>query len=165
MKKEVITLGLVGILSFSGISQAGTLSSADKAFLFGSQSIQVKTLSVEEIKNTNGKLWWIGVIYAVRTGYSLYRTYKAYRYYKSFKKAFRVGKFVWRNTGNYKTWSYKGKEAKYGRFARSITWYNSQGKRWLTIDFHKVPNKPWYYRFHYHRRPGIKWHRPWEKGW
>lgn len=39
MKIGITTLGLVGVLSFSGFSQAETLSRADKDFLFGSQSV------------------------------------------------------------------------------------------------------------------------------
>ena len=69
MKKVVLTLGLAGTLTLSGLSQAGTLSDADKDFLFGSQSVQAKTISVEEMKDTNGEflpilgsvaLWTIG---------------------------------------------------------------------------------------------------------
>ena len=55
MKKTVLALGIAGTLTLSGLSQAGTLSNADKDFLFGSQSVQAKTISVEEMKDTNGE--------------------------------------------------------------------------------------------------------------
>ena len=55
MKKTVLALGIAGTLTSSGLSQAETLSNADKDFLFGSQSIQAKTISVEEIKDTDGE--------------------------------------------------------------------------------------------------------------
>ena len=58
MKKAVLALGIAGTLSLSGLSQAGTLSNADKDFLFGSQSVQAKVISVEEMKETNGELLW-----------------------------------------------------------------------------------------------------------
>jgi RHS repeat-associated protein len=37
-----------------------------------------------------------------------------------------------------------------------------KGKRVLGVHYHKVEGK---YRPHYHRRPGIRKHRPWEGGW
>ena len=57
MKKTVLALGIAGTLTLSGLSQAGTLSSTDKDFLFGSKSVQVKTVSIEEMKNTDGEYW------------------------------------------------------------------------------------------------------------
>ncbi|WP_456392962.1 hypothetical protein [Persephonella sp.] len=69
IKKTAIILGISGTLALSGLAQAGTLSNADRDFLFGSQSVQAKTISVEEMKNTNGEflpvlgsvaLWTIG---------------------------------------------------------------------------------------------------------
>ncbi len=55
IKKTVIALGIAGTLTLSGFSQAGTLSDADRDFLFGSQLVQAKAISVEEMKDTNGE--------------------------------------------------------------------------------------------------------------
>jgi len=77
MKKAVLALGIVGTLTLSGFSQAGTLSNADKDFLFGSQSVQAKTISVEEMKDTNGEFlpFWVAPIISglIYTGTSLYK--------------------------------------------------------------------------------------------
>ena len=59
IKKTVLALGIAETLTLSGLSQAGTLSNADKNFLFGSQSVQAKTISVEEMKNNNGEWAWV----------------------------------------------------------------------------------------------------------
>ncbi|WP_456383263.1 hypothetical protein [Persephonella sp.] len=55
MKKTAIILGISGTLALSGLAQAGTLSNADRDFLFGSQSVQAKAITVEEMKDTNGE--------------------------------------------------------------------------------------------------------------
>jgi len=60
MKERVIVLGIVGVLSFSTFVQAKPLSKSDMEFLFGSQPVQAKTISVEEMKNTEGKWGWWG---------------------------------------------------------------------------------------------------------
>jgi len=129
MKKAVLALGIVGTLTLSGFSQAGTLSNADKDFLFGSQSVQAKTVSVEEMKNTNGEFWGalaISVFFSVAT-------YVADRWFNQHKKptvrgvAFSViagtpgGKIGWvgrqliKYKGKYKTYiNLIGRGHKYG---------------------------------------------------
>ena len=52
MKKTVLALGIARTFSLSGLSQAGNLFNADKDFLFCSQSVHAKTISVEEMKGT-----------------------------------------------------------------------------------------------------------------
>ncbi|NPA41578.1 MAG: hypothetical protein GXO18_04815 [Aquificae bacterium] len=59
MKKTVLALCITGTLTLSGFSQAGTLSDADKDFLFGSQSVQAKTISIEEMKVTKREWLWL----------------------------------------------------------------------------------------------------------
>ena len=39
------------------------------------------------------------------------------------------------------------------------------GARVCSVEFHRWGNQPWWKWLHYHRRPGIKKHRPWERGW
>lgn len=78
MKKTVLALGIAGTLALSGLSQAGTLSNADKDFLFGSQSVQAKTISVEEMKDTNGEfLWAVPIAWGAVTGGLSYISYVA----------------------------------------------------------------------------------------
>ena len=38
-----------------------------------------------------------------------------------------------------------------------------RGQRVFGIHSHRIPKQPWWKVIHYHRRPGIKHHRPWER--
>ena len=129
MKKTVLALGIAGTLTLSGLSQAGTLSNTDKDFLFGSQSVQAKIISVEEMKDTNGEFWGalaISVVFSVVS-------YVADRWFNQHKKptvggiAFSViagtpgGKIGWvgrqliKYKGKYKTYiNLIGRGHKYG---------------------------------------------------
>ncbi len=135
-----------------------TMSKADSQFLF-KDGAKAVALDKAEMKETEGKFWPI-VAYGARIAYSAYRSYRAYKSYRRVRNAYRMGRSAWRATSRYEINKYK----RIG--GRGVTWYNRSRKRTFTIDSHKwTGQRSWYQRFHYHRRPGIKKHRPWQRGW
>jgi len=113
MKKKVLALGIAGTLTLSGLSQAGTLSNTDKDFLFGSQSVQAKTISVEEMKGTEGEWVWLAPIgWGALTGGVSYISYVAASpnadfSYRDFTAAVVIGAFT-RGTPTSVLWGMNG---------------------------------------------------------
>lgn len=129
MKIGVTALGLVEVLSFSGFSQAETLSRADKDFLFGSQSVQTKTISVKEMKDTNGEFLPFGVAPiisgAIYTGTSLYK-----------------GNFLWYGLG----WAVAGGfigPYRYGYIAQRLLSQYPKWVKWYVSGHGTLTNAVW----------------------
>ncbi|SDC59148.1 PA14 domain-containing protein [Actinokineospora iranica] len=70
-----------------------------------------------------------------------------------------------------RVFGHMGKNARYfgvtfnkARSARGTDLYLG-GRRVGGIHSHRFPGQKWWQVIHYHRRPGIKQHRPWQRGW
>ena len=81
MKKLIISLGLVGSLALSTLSQAGNLSASEKEFIFGEKNVKAEAVSSEEMKKTEGK--WLHFSGSHYSKHLYKQSYKSY--YHSYK--------------------------------------------------------------------------------
>jgi hypothetical protein len=57
------TAGIIGAAILLSTAQAGQLTTTEKEFLFNNPSVaKVETLSLEEMKNTEGTFWWLAPV-------------------------------------------------------------------------------------------------------